>query len=208
MSFQTGQPIIQGYDTVPLSAEVVEGGTWDELVTAAIQKSILNAGLQGKLASIAIPNSEVVSRIFSFGQSLKAVEIEAFIKIEVENNPPFPLQKVYWDFKILGSSLNDPGLQEVQVVVCPIDKVNARIAVVQRAGLTVQAVDLESLALERCRQWLAKTWLLEEKDGDLMAIAEDLKLAYSETASVSRDRATPSLGIACGLALRQASGTD
>lgn len=200
MSFQAGQFFVQGYHSVSLSDVLTDS---DE-VSFSIQKAISNAGLQGKLASIAISDSEAISRIFSFSQTLNESEIAAFIKMEIDAYPPFPLQNINWDFKVLGPSLVDAGLQDIQVVACPVELIDARIAVVQKAGLKVHAVDLESLALDRCRQWLNKTWSLKDKHSVLASIAKDERLAYSIEATAACEHNLPSLGLVCGLALRRA----
>ncbi len=206
VSYEPDKILVQGYDTVSLPNDNPNTFPNSEDIAFCIQKAITNAHLQGKLATVAISDTEVVSKIFSFSQSLTESEIVAFIKMEVASNSPFPQEFINWDFKILGPSEIDPDLQDIQVVVCKSEAINARITVIQKAGLEIHAVDLESFALERYRQWLIKTSASLDKPPRLHFVAQDKSMnSVNKSPGVIApfNPNLPSIGIACGLALRR-----
>ncbi|NLF23609.1 MAG: pilus assembly protein PilM, partial [Lentisphaerae bacterium] len=75
-------------------------------------------------------------------------KILSMIQYEAEQNVPFPIGEVVWDYQLVGNA--DAGDQNVMIVAVKTENVVALTDCVQAAGLEPEIVDVASLALYNC----------------------------------------------------------
>ncbi len=75
-------------------------------------------------------------------------KILAMIQYEAEQNVPFPIGEVVWDYQLIGNA--DAGEQNVMIVAVKTENVVAMTDCVQAVGLEPEIVDVASLALYNC----------------------------------------------------------
>ncbi len=71
-------------------------------------------------------------------------KIEQIVRYEAEQNVPFPIQEVVWDYQLLGG---EDGEQNVMLVAVKIDAVRRLTDAVQAADLEPEIVDVAPMAL-------------------------------------------------------------
>ena len=75
-------------------------------------------------------------------------KILSMIQYEAEQNVPFPIGEVVWDYQMIGNA--DAGEQNVMIVAVKTENVVALTDCVVAAGLEPEVVDVASLALYNC----------------------------------------------------------
>ena len=75
-------------------------------------------------------------------------KILAMIQYEAEQNVPFPIGEVVWDYQLVGNA--DAGEQNVMIVAVKTENVVSLTDCVLAAGLEPEIVDVASLALYNC----------------------------------------------------------
>ena len=158
ISTHHGTQRIDGFAKEVLPLGALEGNTIknSHVVSECIKRAIDKGGIQGKHAIVAVPDAAVITQVISINAGLSAREVEEFIKMESENYTPYPSDEINVDFQIMGSSLSNSAMHEVHVFVSRREKVDERVIAVNRAGLEVKVVDIESFAMQRSAQLLVK----------------------------------------------------
>lgn len=75
-------------------------------------------------------------------------KIQQMIRYEAEQNVPFPISEVVWDYQLIGSP--EVGEQDVLLVAVKTESVEQLTACVLAAGLDPDIVDVAPLALYNC----------------------------------------------------------
>lgn len=140
---------------VELSNQVLEAyaycdvseGTRD--IANALADLLKSHTFQSKHAILAIPDALSISKILQVSANLHPHEIEACVRFDLEQQLPYPLDEVYFDFQILGVSCHAINQLDVLLVASKIQNIQQRVEIVERAGLIVDAVELESHAVMR-----------------------------------------------------------
>ena len=84
-------------------------------------------------------------------------EREVQIRMDAEQYIPFPLDEVSLDFEVLPDILANPDRVNVLLVATRTENVDARVEVLEMAGLSAKIADVESYALERAFKVFADT---------------------------------------------------
>ncbi|HXH03327.1 MAG TPA: pilus assembly protein PilM [Candidatus Competibacteraceae bacterium] len=119
-----------------------------EQVASAIKRAIKSSGTRLKSAAVAVPTSSVITRTIPMPASFSEEEIETNLQIEAAQYIPFPLEEIYMDFQILGTSKADSTSQDVMLVASRKENVDLREECLKEAGLKPVVVDVEAYALE------------------------------------------------------------
>lgn len=153
-----GKSCVEGYGCKFLP--VIEGETNPvkeiNAVTNCLKELLLQSHFPGNTAVIALPDSLVISKIIQLSATLTPTEIEEAVLIEADNYVAHPLDEVNVDFNILGHCKTKPTMLDVLMIAAKAEHVGRRIEAVSRAGLRVKIVDVESYAVERSLQLIAK----------------------------------------------------
>lgn len=106
-------------------------------------------------AVIGLPSDAVFSCTIQMNKALTEDEMAEQIEVEAYRIVPYPLEEVYYDFHVLGISKTHPELVDVLFAAAKIETVKAQRMDIEKIGLTVGVVDLNSLAMERAFSWIA-----------------------------------------------------
>ncbi|PAW91457.1 MAG: hypothetical protein B9S33_00780 [Pedosphaera sp. Tous-C6FEB] len=119
-----------------------------ELVVLEALKETLTAGVQGPFEADRINVCAPGFQVFSKFVKLPATDpgkVAQIIQYEAQQNVPFPLEEVIWDYQILGST--PTGELEVLLVAIKNDVVESLFRVSEQADLDLSLVDVSSAAL-------------------------------------------------------------
>lgn len=173
ISGNNGHPFVEGFGSVQLSPNAVEGHIIKDIdaVANAIRQLVSTARLSSKYATLAVPDSAVITKILQVNDDLNETEIEELIVMEADKYIPYPIEEINIDFEILGRSLKNASMLDVLIVASRSENVSNRVDATTKAGLQVKVVDVESFAIERSIQLLAQ---------DLPALGQDKVIAVIE----------------------------
>ena len=99
-------------------------------------------------AAVAVAGPAVSTTVVMMDAELSEAELEHQILLEAEEHIPYPMEDVVIDFERRPGD-GDDGLIEVLLATCRREAVDARVAAVELAGLTVRVVDIEAFVRER-----------------------------------------------------------
>ncbi len=129
---------------------------------------------------LAVPDAVVISKIVQLNASLTSREIEEAVFIEVGNDIAYRFDELCIDFTLLNSAIKNPEIMDVLIIATHTENIQKRTEISQRAGLEVKIIDIESYAIERMSLFFPK-------------FSYQSQLLFNKS---------PSLLVACGLALR------
>jgi type IV pilus assembly protein PilM len=131
---------------------VVEGEVRDPAVVAtALKKLWSDGGFRSKDVVLGVSSQRAMVRLIEMPLADEK-ELRSALRYEIGDLLPIPVEQAIFDFTLVGPGKpgGDGGqTTQVLVVVAQKDIVKDEIAVVNRAGLHVRAVDASSLALLR-----------------------------------------------------------
>lgn len=164
---------IEGYGTEILPANAVEGHTIKDIdaVAQTIRQLISKAGLNSKFATLAVPDSAVISKVLQVNDDLNEADIEEFIIMEADKYIPYPIEEINLDFDMIGPSSKNSTMLDVLIVASRTENVSSRVDAAAKAGLQVKIIDVESFAIERAIQLLADD-LPAQGQGKVVAVID------------------------------------
>lgn len=152
------QLCVEGYGRDLLSPESLDGNIIKDIdsVAQCIKKLFERSKLTCKQVALAVPDSAVISKIVQINDGLTEEDMEELVVIEADKYIPYPIDEINLDFEVIGHSAKNSAMLDVLIVASRAENVNSRVEAVTRAGLDVKIVDVESYAVERAAQQLAK----------------------------------------------------
>ncbi|EXB87830.1 pilus assembly protein PilM [Acinetobacter sp. 272263] len=159
LSVKGGRYWVESYGLYPLSdGSVVEKNILNpEAVADALERVIDIANPQAANAAFAVPTSAVINKVIEMDADMNDDEREVQIRMDAEQYIPFPLDEVSLDFEVLPDILANPDRVNVLLVATRTENVDARVEVLEMAGLSAKIADVESYALERAFKVFADT---------------------------------------------------
>lgn len=133
-------------------------------VVAAIKAALAKAGITSQKMCVAIPSSIAVTKVLKMSANLNDKEIGTEIELESSKIIPYPLSDVNLDYTVLGPVENIESMVNVLVVATKSDNVNNVSSIVIDAGLTPAVIDLDSYAIARAFELVAKKLPAEGKN--------------------------------------------
>ena len=128
----------------PLGLEGALDATREKLILSTLQGVIEEKGLKAKNVNVCAPGFHVFSKFVKL-PPVDASKVDQIIQYEAQQNVPFPLAEVVWDYQILGSA---PGGElEVLLVAIKSDIVEGLFRVAAEAKLNLQLCDASPAAL-------------------------------------------------------------
>ncbi|MFV3287516.1 type IV pilus biogenesis protein PilM [Pseudomonas sp. NY11955] len=119
------------------------------VVAAALQRAYRRSGLSQRRVALALPASQVICKLCHLPAEQTGGQLEARLLADAERLFPFPLEDLALDFQVLGASSVQPGCSEVMVAACRQSALASLESVVEEAGLQLEAVEVDNIAL--CR---------------------------------------------------------
>jgi type IV pilus assembly protein PilM len=128
----------------PLGLEGSQDAKREAVVLKAIQEVLVEKGLKAKSINVSAPGYHVFSKFVKL-PPVDSAKVTQIIQYEAQQNVPFPLAEVVWDYQILGALPS--GELEVLLVAIKSDIVEGLFRVASSAGLSLNITDVSPAAL-------------------------------------------------------------
>jgi type IV pilus assembly protein PilM len=139
-----GGLILCGYRSRDLLADPAREATRPALVVAALREMLDELHIKGGPVNYTVAEESVFARFVKL-PPIGEEKIERIIAFEAQQNVPFPIDEVVWDYQLVGGGVGE----QIQVILVAIkadllDQING---VVEETGLRTSVVDLATMAL-------------------------------------------------------------
>jgi type IV pilus assembly protein PilM len=139
-----GGLILCGYRSRELLADPAAEGTRHIQVVAALREMMSELEIKGGPVNYTVAEESVFARFVKL-PSIGEEKIERIIAFEAQQNVPFPLDEVVWDYQLVGGGAGE----QIQVILVAIkadllDQINGAV---EETGLRTSIVDLATMAL-------------------------------------------------------------
>ena len=128
----------------PLGAEGSQEATREKIILTALQEALAEKGIKSKNVNVCAPGFHVFSKFVKL-PPVDAAKVGQIIQYEAQQNVPFPLSEVVWDYQILGTAAS--GELEVLLVAIKSDIVEGLFRVAAEAKLKLNLCDASPAAL-------------------------------------------------------------
>jgi type IV pilus assembly protein PilM len=135
---------LRQYGLKPLGAEGAKEETREAVLQKALQELLAEKSVRSKDVNVCAPGFHVFSKFVKL-PPVDTSKVTQIIQYEAQQNVPFPLSEVVWDYQILGST--PTGELEVLLVAIKSDIVEGLFRVSEAAGLRLQLADVSPAAL-------------------------------------------------------------
>jgi type IV pilus assembly protein PilM len=135
---------LKQYGLKSLGAEGAQDSAREPVIQKALQDMLIEKGIKSKTVNVCAPGFHVFSKFVKL-PPVDAGKVTQIIQYEAQQNVPFPLEEVVWDYQILGSTAG--GELEVLLVAIKSDIVEGLFRVTESAGLHLQLTDVSPAAL-------------------------------------------------------------
>jgi len=135
---------LKQYAIRPLGPEGAQENAREGVILKTLQQVMTEKGVKAKNVNVCAPGFHVFSKFVKL-PPVDAGKVTQIIQYEAQQNVPFPLQEVVWDYQILGSSAN--GELEVLLVAIKSDIVEGLFRITEAQGLHQQIADVSPAAL-------------------------------------------------------------
>jgi type IV pilus assembly protein PilM len=128
----------------PLGLEGAQEATREKLILTTLQAVLAERGIKAKNVNVCAPGFHVFSKFVKL-PPVDSGKVDQIVQYEAQQNVPFPLAEVVWDYQILGSAPS--GELEVLLVAIKSDIVEGLFRVAAEAKLNLQLCDVSPAAL-------------------------------------------------------------
>lgn len=135
---------LKQYGLRSLGAEGAQESTREATILKALQELIAERGIKAREVNVCAPGFHVFSKFVKL-PPVDASKVTQIIQYEAQQNVPFPLQEVVWDYQIMGSTTG--GELEVLLVAIKADIVEGLFRVTDSAKLHLDLADVSPAAL-------------------------------------------------------------
>jgi type IV pilus assembly protein PilM len=135
---------LKQYGLKPLGSEGFQEATRPAAVLKGLQELLAEGSFGSKLVNVCAPGFHVFSKFVKL-PPVDTSKVTQIIQYEAQQNVPFPLEEVVWDYQILGTT--PTGELEVLLVAIKSDVVEGMFKTVESAGLKMQLVEVSPAAL-------------------------------------------------------------
>jgi type IV pilus assembly protein PilM len=135
---------LKQYGLKSLGAQGAQETTREAAILKALQEMLAEKGIKARSVNVCAPGFHVFSKFVKL-PPVDANKVTQIIQYEAQQNVPFPLEDVVWDYQILGSTAG--GELEVLLVAIKADVVEGLFRVTETTGLRLQLTDVSPAAL-------------------------------------------------------------
>ncbi len=135
---------LRQYGMKSLGPEGAQEASREAALQKALQELLAQNGSKSKDVNICAPGFHVFSKFVKL-PPVDTSKITQIIQYEAQQNVPFPLAEVVWDYQILGTT--PAGELEVLLVAIKKEIVDGVFKLTESAGLRMQLVDVSPAAL-------------------------------------------------------------
>jgi type IV pilus assembly protein PilM len=135
---------LKQYGIKSLGQEGAQENTREATILKALQGMISEQGFKSKDCNVCAPGFHVFSKFVKL-PPVEQSKVTQIIQYEAQQNVPFPLSEVVWDYQILGQATG--GELEVLLVAIKSEIVEGLFRVADAAKLKLQVADVSPAAL-------------------------------------------------------------
>src|SRR5271156_966795 len=135
---------LKNFAIKPLGVEGSQETAREAVILKALQETLVEKNIKAKNANVCAPGFHVFSKFVKL-PPVDATKVTQIIQYEAQQNVPFPLAEVVWDYQILGSAAG--GELEVLLVAIKSDVVEGLFRVAAQAKLKLNLCDASPAAL-------------------------------------------------------------
>ena len=128
----------------PETGQRRDAGVAFEEGTAVLREMMHDMQMHRRRVNYALPAQSVFARFVKL-PPLAQEKLDKIISFEAQQNVPFPLDEVVWDYQLVGGGLGEQI--QVVVVAIKIDLLDQINAAVEGTGLQTSIVDIAPMAL-------------------------------------------------------------
>jgi type IV pilus assembly protein PilM len=128
----------------PLGADGAQESKREAVILKTLQEVIAEKGIKAKSVNVCAPGFHVFSKFVKL-PPVDSSKVTQIIQYEAQQNVPFPLAEVVWDYQILGAAAT--GELEVLLVAIKADVVEGLFRATESSGLSLQITDVSPAAL-------------------------------------------------------------
>jgi type IV pilus assembly protein PilM len=128
----------------PLGPEGAQEATREKIILETLQQAITEKGFKAKNVNVCAPGFHVFSKFVKL-PPVDSAKVGQIIQYEAQQNVPFPLSEVVWDYQILGTAPS--GELEVLLVAIKSEIVEGLFRVAEQAKLKLNLCDASPAAL-------------------------------------------------------------
>jgi type IV pilus assembly protein PilM len=141
---ESGGLRLKQYGIKALGLEGSQESTREAAISKALAELLSEKSYGGKQVNACAPGFHVFSKFVKL-PPVDTSKVTQIIRYEAQQNVPFPLDEVVWDYQILGTS----ATQELEVLLVAVKSeiVEGLFRVAEGAGLKMKLVDASSAAL-------------------------------------------------------------
>lgn len=141
---EAGNLLLKQYGIRPLGLEGSQDSSRENVLRKAITELTAERGLRAKKTNVCAPGFHTFSKFVKL-PPVDTSKVTQIIQYEAQQNVPFPLEEVVWDYQILGTTPS--GELEVLLVAIKADVVEGLFRTAEATGLRLQLVDVSPAAL-------------------------------------------------------------
>jgi type IV pilus assembly protein PilM len=135
---------LKNFSIKPLGLEGAQESSREATALKALREVLVETGTKARDINVCAPGFQVFSKFVKL-PPVDAGKVTQIIQYEAQQNVPFPLAEVVWDYQILGSSTG--GELEVLLVAIKSDVVEGLFRMAEEAKLRLQLCDVSPAAL-------------------------------------------------------------
>jgi type IV pilus assembly protein PilM len=135
---------LKNFSIKPLGLEGSQESSREAAILKALQETLNEKNIKSKNVNVCAPGFHVFSKFVKL-PPVDATKVTQIIQYEAQQNVPFPLAEVVWDYQIMGSATG--GELEVLLVAVKSDVVEGLFRVAEQAKLRLNLCDASPAAL-------------------------------------------------------------
>jgi len=139
-----GGLVLRDYKRRDVAMESAGGSIRPAQITATVREMLHEMGIKNGTVNYAVPAQSVFARFVKL-PSVEEEKIGRIIAFEAQQNVPFPIDEVVWDYQLVGGGTEE----QVQVVLVAIkaDLLEGMNAAVEEAGLRPVVIGVATMGL-------------------------------------------------------------
>ncbi len=143
---KAGAPELLSYGVGSLDAEAAAEADLSAYIVSTIRQLMREKGIRPAPTYMTISGQAVFPRFVKL-PAVARDKLLPIIRYEAEQNVPFPIDEVVWDYQVLESEASQPEDINVMLVAVKIESVTRLTDCVEAAGLEPDVVDVAPMAL-------------------------------------------------------------
>ncbi|MBQ6925307.1 MAG: type IV pilus assembly protein PilM [Kiritimatiellae bacterium] len=142
-------PVLLQYGSMPLGVEPDSDTDSSAFVIDALRTLMKEKGIRPAPLLMSVSGQTVFPRFVKLPPVAKD-KILQMVRYEAEQNVPFPIEEVVWDYQLIGDASS--GEQNAMIVAIKTESAIALTNCVEAVGMEPEVVDVAPLAIANCVQ--------------------------------------------------------